>query len=111
MRIAVGELALRQQSARLLQRRDDGRIGIAGLAVGLQYALAGEQRHMRIERAVLGHRLRHLDAIRAAEFPVVGAMARRDVDESRALVGSDELAWQNRNRKVIAFAAERMGAV
>jgi hypothetical protein len=110
MRIAVGEPALRQQGARFLQGRDHGRVGVALLAVGPEHALAGEQRHMGVEGAVLAHGLRHLDAVGHAELPVVGAVAGRDMDEARALVRGDETAGEERHFEVVALTSQRVGA-
>ncbi len=70
-------------------------------------ALAGEQRHVRIVSAVLGHRVRHLDAVGDAQLVVVGAMARRDMHEARAGIGRHEVARQQAH--VELEAAERMG--
>ena len=60
--------------------------------------------------AVAIHRLGHLDAMGARNLPVVGAMARGDMDEARALLGRDEAARQKRHGKVIAAAGQRMMA-
>ena len=45
----------------------------------------------------------------AAEFPVVGAVAGRDMDEAGALIGGDEVAGEERHLEVVALAAQRMG--
>ena len=89
----------RQQLARLVERLDHGAVGVALLAVGRIDALAGEQRHVRIIGAVLGHRVGHLDAVGDAQLEVVRAMARRDMHEAGAGIGGDEVARQQAARR------------
>ena len=82
----------RQQLAGGIERRDHRRLASPFLPTERVDALAGEQRHVRIVGAVLGDRVRHLDAVGDAQLVVVGAMARRDVHEARAGIGRDEVA-------------------
>ena len=92
MRIGVRDAAGGQQLARLVERLGHDLVGRALLAdrgVDLQ---AREQRHVRIVGAVLGHRVRHLDAVGDAQLVVVRAMARRDMHEAGAGIGGDEVA-------------------
>src|SRR4030095_12957375 len=106
MRMGVGELAREEQRARLTQRRDDGRVGIALLAIGLQHALAGEERYLREVAGVLVHGRRGLDAGGSAELPVIFAVTGRDMDEAGALLRRDEGPGQQRHLEIVALAVE-----
>ena len=115
MGIGVDHLAAREQLAGVGQRVGD-------LAVHLVDVLAGEARHVIVEAAVVVHRRRGLDrrAIAAAcsearvverdRLEILGAVARRDVDEAGALLGGDVIGGDQRHRKVVAPAAQGVGA-
>ena len=108
MRIGVGDATRGEQLAHLVEQRDGGAVGVALLAVLRVDALAREQRHMRIIRAVLGHRVRHFHAVGDAQLVVVGAMARRDVHEARAGIGRHEVPREQAHVEFEAMPAERM---
>ena len=55
-------------------------------------------------------RIRHLDAVRAAEEEILLAVAGRDMDEAGAGLGGDEIAEQQRHVVIVALPAQRMGA-
>ena len=64
MRIAVGQLAVRQQRARVLQRREH-------VGVDLEDVLAGEQRYFVVIFSVAIDGVGHSDAICATDRNVV----------------------------------------
>ena len=92
---------------------------IGHLAVHLVDVAAGEARHVVVEAAVVVHRRRGLDrplVRRQACVPlrhrleVLGAVARRDMHEAGALLGGDVVRRDQRHRKVVAPAAQGVGA-
>ena len=95
------ELAARQQPAGGLELAAH-RIG------GLVDMHAGEMRHPGVERAVRPHRVRHLDAVLAAEREILLAMAGRDMHEAGAGIGGDEIRHEERHVMVVAAPAQRM---
>ena len=113
--IGVDHFAAREQVAGIGQRVGD-------LAVHLVDVLAGEARHVIVEAAVVVHRRRGLDrlAIAAARseacvverdrLEILGAVARRDVDEAGALLGGDVIGRDQRHREVVTPAAQGVGA-
>ncbi len=101
MRIAVDQLAAGEQRAAVGERRDH-RLG------RLEHVDPGEQRRGVRVVAVLGDRVRHLEAVAGAELEVVGAVRGRDVDEPRALLGADEIGREQRHLELVALAAQRM---
>ncbi len=83
------------------QRLDDDVIGIAVLALVVHHAVAGEQRHMVVIAPVRADGVRHLaELFRHEEIEVVGAVARRQMDEAGAGVVGDEVARHHRHREV-----------
>ncbi len=102
MRVGVGDLAARQQVPGVRQGRGDRIAGPVDVH-------AGEQRHPGVERAVIAHRLRHIQSVVAAEDKILLAMAGGDVDKTGAGFGGDEIAQQQRRVLVIAVAAQRVG--
>ncbi len=98
----------RQQAAGGVDRGDHRLVGVAGLAVRPIDRAAGEQRHARQIDPVRPDRVRHRQPVRLAQFEIVGAMARRDVDETGALVGLDKARRQQRHVEFVALAGERM---
>ena len=94
MRVAVRQLRLRDQRA-------GGFAGGIDRVMRLEDVLAGEARGLRGEGAVVVHRLRHRQAMRAAEVEIVLAMAGGDMDEAGAGLGCDEIAGQKRNIKLV----------
>ena len=103
MRIGVHQRAARHQPARLGDRVGDR-------AVHLVDVLAGEQRHVIVEQAVVADGARNLEPVRLTDFEVLAAMAGRGVDEPGALLDGDVPARQQRNVEVVAPAVERMAA-
>ncbi len=72
--------------------------------------LAGEQRHPRIERAVVADRLGDVEVVGAAEQEVVLAMAGGDMDEPGAGVDGHEIRQQQRGVLVVPMTPQWMGA-
>ena len=101
MRVAVRQPPRGGQRAALAHRRPDRLVRLVDVQ-------AGEAGRLRGEGAVALHRLRHRQAVRAAEREVVLAVAGGDVDEAGALVRGDEVARQERHVEVVALAAQRM---
>ena len=110
MRIAVAQLTGRHQVAGLAQRLDDGLVGRAGLAVLGINRQPRKQRNMVVIGAILADGLGNLDAVGRAQYIVVGAMTRRDMDETGAVLFADEVARQQAHVEIVAFAVERMPA-
>ena len=108
MRVAVLQLALSEQRARLFQRGDDRLVGPARLAVRRQHALAGEVGHMRPVHAVAVEIVGDLQPVGGAEIEVVGAVAGRDVHHARALVHGDEIGGHHRRLRAVAEGGERV---
>ena len=77
----------RQEPARRLDRRDDRCIGVARLAVRAVDRAPGKERDAGQIDPVRPDSVGHRERVRLAEFPVVGAVPGRDVDEPGALVG------------------------
>ena len=90
VRVAVHQRAAGQEIA-LRQQRLDHRLG------GLEHVQAGEARRRLGVGAVLGHRVGHLEPVPGTQLEIVLAVAGRDVDEARALLGGDEIAGQQRD--------------
>ncbi len=103
VRVGVHQLATSQQAAGFIQRGGD-------LVVRLVDMQAGEQRHPRIEGAVVAHRVGHLQSVLAAELEVVGAGVGGDVHEAGAGLEGHEIAQQHRHVEIVAAAAQGMGA-
>ena len=103
MRIGVHQLAARQQPARLVERGGNRIVRLVDVQ-------PGEQRHPRIERAVIADRIRHFQSVLAAEHEVVLAGVRRDVHQAGAGLGGNEIAEQQRHVEIVATTAQRMRA-
>ena len=103
MRVAVDQRAAGEQRAMLDQGRDH-RLG------RLEHVQALEAGHLRGVGAVLGHRVRHLEAVACTQLEIVLAVAGGDVDEAGALLGGDEVAGQQRHGEAVAagMAGQRM---
>ena len=71
---------------------------------------AGEQRHVIIEGAAVGHRLGYLDAVFDADLEIILAVAGRRVHEPGALIGGDVRPGDQRHVEIITLAAQGMGA-
>ena len=106
----MDQAARGEERAGLFQRAYHGAVGVARLAVGCQHALAGEQRHGSDEHAVGAHGLGYRQAMRDAEFPVVGAVARRDVDDAGAGIHVDEAGDQRRDVEIVPAPVQGMAA-
>ena len=109
VRIGVADAARGHKLARLVERLDHVAVGVAPHAFGRVDLAAGEQRHVRIVAAVLGHRVGHFHAVGHAQLVVVGAVARRDMHEARAGIRRHEAAGQQAHVELVALAAQRMG--
>ena len=97
MRIGMHQRAVRQQRF-LGAQRVEHRLG------RLEHVHAGEARHRIGVDPVLGHRVRHLEPVAAAELEVVGTVAGRDVHEARAFLVADEIGGQERHVETVAVA-------
>ena len=103
MRIGMHQLAPRQQTTGLRQRRAD-RVG------DLVDMLPGEMRHPGVEGAIRPDRVRHLQPMHAAEREILLAMAGGDMHEAGAGIGGDIVGSIDRHIMIIAPAAHRVGA-
>ena len=103
MGIAVGDPARGQQLAGVLQ-------GLHHVAVHLEHVPAREQGHVVLEQAPGVDRIGHVDAVLHAEGEVVGAVARRHVDDPRAGLHVDEIGGQEGHVEVIAPAVQGVAA-
>ena len=103
VRIAVRQFPPCQQAAGVLN-------GIGEGVIDLVDVLAGEQRHVIEETAVLADRLGHLDSVGLAQFPVVGPVPRRDVDDAGAFLGGGETGGQRRHVEIVTLAGQGMAA-
>ena len=103
MRITVNQLTLRQQTAGFLQHSRN-------LVIDLVDMLARKQRDVIIEGTVFGDRLRRLDAITAAQFPVICTMSRGDMDNPCPLLIRREVCRQGRHVEIKPLPAQRMTA-
>jgi hypothetical protein len=108
MRIAVRDAARREQQAGLVERLGHRLVGGPLLADRRVDVEAGEQRHVRVVAAVLGHGVGHFHVIGDAELIVVRTVPRRDVHEARAGIRRHEGAGQQPHVEVVALAAQRM---
>ncbi len=102
MRVGVGDGAAREQGGRLGERAAD-RIG------RLEDVQPAPARHPVGVAAVGTDGLGHLEPVGDAEREILLAVAGRDVDETGALVGGDEVAGEQRDVVLVAVAAQRMG--
>src|SRR5438270_12996369 len=97
MRIAVPELARGEQRARIAQVEADRPVRRVELVVD-DTALRAEPQPVRlVEPARIDGEYR-VDSELPAQLEIVLAMVRRHVDETRALVGRDEVARKERPR-------------
>ncbi len=103
MRVAVDQRAAREQGA-VLDQGNDHRLG------RLEHVQALEAGNLPGVGAVLGHRVRDVEAVARTQLEIVLAMARGDVDQAGALLGGDEVAGQQRHGEIVAtgMAGERM---
>ena len=87
------------ERVRLDQLVDDGLVGRALLALGVEDLQAGEEGHVlgegRVLEDVVGHPVD--EAVPDEELVVVGAVAGRHVDEAGAGVVGDEVAFEQRD--------------
>ncbi len=95
MRIAVLDLAARQQPADLDQLVDNGRVGVAFLAVGFEDLLAAKERQIGAERPVFDHvigdhLIQHPQT--AVKFIFLKTMRRRTMDKARAFGVGHEIS-------------------
>ena len=111
------QAAARDDVARFCQRLDDGIVGVALVAVFFQHALAFKARRGFRQHAigVDGERDGRVDVAIAERFlvlgpddVVVGAVARRGVDEARARIVGDVIAVEQRHVESVAEIAQRM---
>ncbi len=118
MRIVVLMPRARDQRTGLGQGGDHGEIGIAELALVVDHALAFEARRVLGEEAGLvdGEGDDGVDAARFECGPIVlphleilGAVARRGMNEASAGVFGDMLAGEQRHVEIVAAAAQRVG--
>ncbi len=91
-----------------LDRFDHDLVGVARLAVGAVHRMPGKQRHVRQIDPVRPDRVGHRQPVCLAQLPVVGAVPRRDMDEARAGIGSDEIGGEQRHVEIVALPVQRM---
>ncbi len=118
MRVVVLQARARDQRAGIAQGRDHGLVGVAELALVVNHALAFEAGRVLGEEAGLIDRERDFggDAARferaamlLEDFEVLGAVAGRGVDETRAGVGRDVRAGEQRHVEIVATPAQGVG--
>ena len=119
MRVLMLEPAARNERAGLGQRVDDGLVGVAGLSLVGDDALALEARRFFSEGAVLIDRIGNarLDSallkeprVGRPELEVLASVARSGVDEARAGVFRHVVAIKQGNDEPVAVRLKRMGA-
>ena len=97
----MGDHPLAEQAARLGQR-------LADRFRDLVDVKPRPARHRGGVAPVGVDQLRHLDPVGDPEREILLAVARRDMDETGALVGGDEIAVEQRHVVLVAAAAERV---
>ena len=99
MRVGVGEAAAGEQRPGLDQLVDDGAVGVALLAFGVEDLEAGEEGDVRGEGRVLEHFVGHPvdEAVLHEQLVIVGAVGRGHVNEAGAGVVGDEVAGEDRD--------------
>ena len=112
MRILMAQASAREKRVGFDQRFDDRLVGSAFLALVVIDAQAQrtEQRHVREVCTVRLDGVRNLaEAVCGPETVIVRAVARRDVDETRAGIGGHEIGLQDRDLERVARRVQRMG--
>ena len=111
MRVAVLDLAARQQAADLDQLVDDGAIGVALLAVRLEDRLAAKERQIVAETAVF-HDVVGDDLRQHAEITIqlvfLQTVRRRAVHKAGALVRGHEIR-RTEIAQIVPFAVGSFG--
>ena len=97
------DLAARDERAGFLERGSHR----VGRLVDVQ---AGEERHPGIEGAVRPDRVGDFEPVRLAQRKILFAVARSDGHEGGALVGGDEVGFEDRHPVLVAPSGKRVAA-
>ena len=106
MGIAVNQLSGSEKRAGGFQFFDDGRIRVSGFAVFVIDTASGKHRDMVEKPAVRAHGFRDVDAMTHAQFPVVGAMTRSDMNKAGSGFDINEIRRQQRDFEIVPLAVE-----